>query len=129
MINVPIAKNHSLARLTLGGKNLMGVVQDRNSIHSDLGQRIADLISVVKPGLTIIDAVRILMDHGPTGGSLDDVKLTNTVIASHDIVAADAYATGLFSLTGNDISYIKKSAEMGLGTLDLKSIKVEEINL
>jgi uncharacterized protein (DUF362 family) len=128
-INVPIAKNHSLATLTLGGKNLLGVIQNRDSIHSNMGQRVADLISVVKPGLTVVDAVRILMDHGPTGGSLDDVKMTNTIIASHDIVAADSYATGLFNMSGNDISYIRKSAEMGLGTLDLKTIKVEETAL
>jgi uncharacterized protein (DUF362 family) len=129
LVNVPIAKNHSLARLTLGGKNLLGVIKSRSSIHADLGQRVADLVSVIRPGLTVVDAVRTLMDHGPTGGNLDDVKLTNTIIASHDLVAADSYATGLFNLTGNDISYIRKSAEMGLGTLDLSTIKVEEINV
>ena len=53
----------------------------------------------------------------------------DTIIASHDIVAADAYATTLFDLKGEDISYIKAAAAMGLGTLDLKSIKIEEINL
>jgi uncharacterized protein (DUF362 family) len=129
MINVPIAKNHSLARLTLGGKNLLGVIEDRGSIHSDFGQRIPDLISVIKPGLTVVDAVRILMDHGPTGGSLDDVKLTNTVIASHDIVAADSYATSLFGMTANDIEYVSQAAVRGLGIVDLKSVKVEEITL
>jgi uncharacterized protein (DUF362 family) len=127
VINVPIAKHHSLARLSLGGKNLMGVVQDRGGIHADLGQRIADLVSLVRPQLTVVDAVRTLMNHGPTGGNLDDVRLTNTVIASHDIVAADAYAATLFDLSGEDISYIKAAAAMGLGTLDLRSVKIEEI--
>jgi uncharacterized protein (DUF362 family) len=129
LINVPIAKHHNLARLTLGGKNLLGVIQNRSMIHSDLGQRVADLISVVRPGLTVVDGVRTLMNHGPTGGNLDDVQLNNTVIASHDIVAADSYATGFFGLTGEDIAYIKKSAEMGLGTMDLSAINVEEISL
>lgn len=129
LINVPIAKHHSLARLTLGGKNLLGVIQQRSMIHSDLGQRIADLVSVILPGLTVVDGVRTLMNHGPTGGNLDDVQMNNTVIASHDIVAADAYATGFFGLTGEDIAYIKKSAEMGLGTIDLSAIRVEEIAL
>jgi uncharacterized protein (DUF362 family) len=76
----------------------------------------------------VMDAVRILTAHGPTGGSLNDVKLTNTVIASHDTVAADAYAATLFGLTGTDVAYVKAAADMGLGTLDLKSIKVEETN-
>ncbi len=75
----------------------------------------------------MVDAVRTLMRNGPTGGSLDDVKINNMVIASHDTVACDTYAAGLFNLTGEDIPYIKSSAEMGLGTMDLKSVKVEEI--
>jgi uncharacterized protein (DUF362 family) len=76
-----------------------------------------------------VDAIRILTNHGPTGGNLDDVKLTNTVIASHDIVAADTYATSLFGLTGDDIPAIRAAVPMGLGTTDLKGIKIEEISL
>lgn len=129
VINVPIAKHHGLARLTLGMKNLMGVIQDRSQIHFNIGQRLADLTSLIKPTLTVIDCVRILMNNGPTGGNLADVKLTNTVIASHDIVAADANATSLFGLSGDDIPYIRTAARMGLGTMDLKSVKVEEIDV
>jgi uncharacterized protein (DUF362 family) len=129
LINVPIAKDHSAAVLTLGAKNLMGVVMDRNMMHADLHQRIADLTSLVMPDLTVIDAVRILTAHGPTGGDLADVKQTDTIIASRDIVAADAYATTLFGMTGADIGYIKASAEMGLGTMDLASIDIQEINV
>lgn len=129
LINVPIAKNHSSAILTLGAKNLMGVVLDRNLMHLNLHQRIADLNSLVRPALTVVDAVRILLDHGPTGGSLEDVKQTNTIIASHDIVCADSYASTLFGLSAVDIPYIKDCADLGLGTMDLSSIKLEEINV
>ncbi len=129
LINVPIAKHHNLARLTLGMKNLMGVVQNRPQIHLNIGQKLADLSTIIRPSLTIVDCVRILMNNGPTGGSLSDVKLTNTVIASRDIVAADAYATTLFGLTGADISYIRNGAQMGLGTMDLKSVRIEEIHV
>jgi uncharacterized protein (DUF362 family) len=129
LINVPIAKQHGSSRLTLGAKNLMGVVRDRNTMHAALHQRIADLNSLVRPSLTVIDAVRILTDHGPTGGNLDDVKQMDMVIASHDIVSADSYATTLFGLTAADIGYIKNCADMGLGTMDLTSIKIEEINV
>jgi uncharacterized protein (DUF362 family) len=127
LINVPIAKHHSLARLTLGMKNLMGVILEPEKIHNNIGQRVADLTSLIRPDLTVIDAVRILTANGPTGGNLRDVKLTETVIASTDPVAADAYAATLFGLTGNDISYIKAASGMGLGTMDLKSVKVDEI--
>jgi uncharacterized protein (DUF362 family) len=129
LIDVPIAKNHSLARLTLGGKNLLGAVSDPNQIHSALGQGVADLVSVIRPTLTVVDAYRILMDHGPTGGSLNDVKQANTIIASHDIITADAYGATLFGLTGADISYIKIGAGMGLGELDLSTVKMEEVNV
>ncbi len=129
LINVPVAKHHSLARLTLGMKNLMGVIQNRGEFHFNLGQRVADLTSLVRPELTVVDGVRILMNHGPSGGSLDDVKLANTVIASHDIVTADACAATLFGLTGADIPAIRAGAAMGLGTMDLGSIKIEEISV
>ncbi len=129
LINIPIAKNHSLARLTLGGKNLLGVVSNPNLIHSSLGQRVADLVSLIRPNLTVVDAFRILVDHGPTGGSLNDVKQANTIIASHDIIAADSYAATLFGLSGSEVPYVKIGAAMGLGTLDLTSVKVEEVNV
>lgn len=128
VINVPIAKHHNLARLTLAGKNLLGVIQDRGSIHRNMGQRIADLTSLVRPQLNVVDAVRMLMDHGPTGGNLADVKEANTVIASHDIVAADAYATTLFGLKPEEISYIAASAAMGLGSMALGELNIVELN-
>jgi uncharacterized protein (DUF362 family) len=127
LIDVPVAKHHSLARLSLGGKNLLGVVLSPNRIHANLGQRTADLVSLIRPTLTVVDAVRTLMAHGPTGGNLADVRLTNTVIASHDIVAADAYAATMFDLAGEDIAYVKAAADMGLGTLDLSTIRIEEV--
>ena len=107
----------------------MGLIQDRQAIHQNVGQRLADLTSQIRPTLTVVDAVRILMDHGPTGGSLDDVKQMNTIIASQDIVAADSYASTLFGLQPEDISYIRAGAQMGLGISDLKSLNIEEINV
>ncbi len=129
LIDVPITKHHSMAGVTLGGKNLLGLIQNRGMIHSDFGQRIPDLVSVIRPKLTVVDAVRTLMDHGPTGGNLNDVKLNNTVIASHDVVAADSYATRFFNKTGADVAYIANAASRGLGVMDLNTVKVEEINL
>jgi uncharacterized protein (DUF362 family) len=129
LINVPIAKHHGSTRLTLGGKNLMGIIQRPNQFHRNLHQRIADLNTVVRPALTVIDAVRILTAHGPGGGNLNDVKKLDTVIASHDVITADAYAATLFGLTADDIGYIRLGAEMGLGEKDWSAVKVEEIDL
>ena len=118
-----------MATLTLGLKNLMGVVKDRGAMHAaGLHESIADLATVVKPQLTVIDATRILMANGPTGGNLNDVKQMDTIIASADVVAADAYAATLFGKTGADIAYIALADKLGLGKMDLKSIKIEEIS-
>ena len=127
VIDVPIAKHHGLAQLTLGMKNLMGVIRDRPMMHRNLGQRLADLASRIQPALTVVDAVRILVDHGPGGGSLDDVKKMDTVIVSPDIVAADSYAATLFGLQPNDLAYVRAATAMGLGRSDLDSLKIEEI--
>jgi uncharacterized protein (DUF362 family) len=127
LIDVPIAKTHSLTRLTLAAKNLLGLVQNREGLHYNLGQNLPDLVTLFKPKLIVVDAYRILMANGPTGGNLDDVKLTKTIIASHDIVAADTYAATLFDLKPEDVLYIMVGASRGLGTSDLKSIKIEEI--
>ncbi len=72
----------------------MGAIRNREMLHSHLSESLTDLCTILKPQLTIIDAVRILMANGPTGGDLNDVKQTNTVIASPDIVTADSYAAG-----------------------------------
>jgi uncharacterized protein (DUF362 family) len=129
LINVPIAKHHSSAKLTLGMKNLMGLIDDRGSIHFNLGQRIADLASLITPTLTVIDAVRILMDNGPTGGSLDDVQKLDTIIAGTDIVAADSYACTLFNKKPDDLDYVRAAAVMKLGKNDLGEIRIKEIIL
>ncbi len=127
VINLPIAKHHSAAVLTLGMKNLMGVVRDRSGMHANLGQRIADVASRVAPALTLVDAVRILTANGPTGGNLNDVKQLDTIIASPDMVAADSYATTLFGMKGADIPYIEAASKMGLGQIDLQAIKISEV--
>jgi uncharacterized protein (DUF362 family) len=129
-INVPIAKDHSGATLTLGMKNLMGVVLDRNGMHSrGLHQSIADINTVVRPQLTVVDAIRILTNNGPTGGNLNDVKKLDTVIVSADVVAADAFATTLFNMKPADIDYIRFGNEMGLGKMDLKSFQIEQVTV
>lgn len=129
IINVPIAKHHAAARLTLGMKNFMGVIVDRDVLHHNLGQRIADLNTKIKPMLTVMDGTRILMANGPQGGRLSDVKKMNTIAVSQDIVAVDSYATQWFNLKPDDIAYIAAGAKMGLGRSDWKSLRIEEINL
>ncbi len=128
LINVPIAKQHGSTRLTLGLKNLMGCTNNRGGMHNaGLHQPIADVASRLRPELTIVDAVRILVAHGPTGGNLADVRRKNIVIASADPVAADSYACTLFGLHGTDIAHIRAAANMGLGRIALNSFTIKRI--
>lgn len=129
LINVPIAKNHNLATLTLGMKNLMGLIDNPGAFHSNIGQRLADLGTVVRPHLILVDAVRILTRNGPTGGNLQDVKTLNTVVATVDPVAADAYAATLFGLEGDDLPYVRAGFETGLGEKDLSKLRIGEITV
>ncbi len=131
VINVPIAKHHGSAGLTLGMKNMMGVVRDRGAVHSaGLQQAIADLADFIRPELTIIDAIRILTANGPISSSWRDVRKMDTVIASPDIVAADAYATRLFGWTDpNRLGYVRIGNQIGLGRSDLENLKIEELSL
>lgn len=129
LIDVPTVKNHSLCSMTAAQKNLLGVIENRTMIHAKMDQRIPDLVSLIRPGLTVVDAIRTLMSNGPTGGNLDDVKVNNTVFASHDIVAADSYATTLLNLSPKSIGYIPNAAKMGLGLDDLSTVKTVEITV
>jgi uncharacterized protein (DUF362 family) len=124
-INVPVAKHHGLSTLTLGLKNVMGVMGgDRGKIHRHLDGALADINAVLKSHLTVIDATRVLTAHGPQGGNLADVKTLNTVIASADIVAADAYATTLFGKKPEDIAVTVAAYKRGLGEMRLDRIKI-----
>lgn len=127
-INMPIAKHHSLSDLTIGLKNIMGIIGGkRGHIHQSIAQKLADLNTVVSPKLTVVDATRILLRNGPTGGDLDDVKVLNTLIASPDIVAADAYSTTLFDKPPDWLETTRLAAQMGLGVMDLNRVKVVHV--
>ncbi len=124
-INVPVAKNHGLSRLTLGLKNSMGVIGgNRGSLHFDISQKLADLATVLRPTLTVVDATRILLANGPQGGRLSDVKVTDTIIASRDPVAADALATTLFDLRPEEIGSTVAAYKMGLGEMDVDAMRI-----
>lgn len=125
-INVPIAKNHSEARLTMAMKNMMGAIGGwRGRCHVGLHQNIADMNLVLRADLTILDATRIMVEGGPSGGRPEYVRVKNTIIAGIDPVAIDAYGTvNLFGMQPSDIGYIVKGHELGLGEMDLEKIRI-----
>ncbi|HEY3352402.1 MAG TPA: DUF362 domain-containing protein [Polyangia bacterium] len=130
IINVPIVKQHSLTGATLAMKNWYGALGgQRVKLHQDIHRSIADLAKMVKPTLTVMDATRVLMANGPTGGNLADVTRPDLVVAGTDEVALDAFGVTLLGLTAADVSSIAEGARAGLGTADYKSLKLVEVTL
>lgn len=127
-INVPVAKHHSLSGLSLGLKNVMGVVGGwRGRLHFRLDEKLADLNMVIKPDITIVDASRVIVRNGPQGGRLSDVKRLDTIIGSEDPVAADAYATTLFDMTPDQVKSTVQAYKKGLGQMDLEKCRIHEV--
>jgi uncharacterized protein (DUF362 family) len=130
VINLPVAKVHGLSGLTLGMKNWIGAVGGRRpALHQDIHQTIADLAGFFKPTLTLIDATRILIANGPSGGDEKDVKTMNRLILSNDPVAADAIAAGLFGKNPLDIGFIKIAESRGMGTTDMGKLTQIQVSV
>jgi uncharacterized protein (DUF362 family) len=125
VINVPIAKHHSLTGTTLGMKNWYGMLGGpRNQLHQKIHESLVDLADFVRPTLTVIDCYRILLRNGPTGGNLDDVLLKRTLVASTDPVAIDAYvAKAYWNLEVDALPYLKMAAKRGLGTYEFEKLR------
>lgn len=129
-INVPVLKHHSSADLSIAMKNLMGIIWDRRYWHrNDLHQCIADFTTWCKPTLNVIDAYRVMMKNGPRGVSEKDVVTYKTQIISTDIVACDAAAALVFGSNPEQVGYIKKANDMGVGTYSLEALNINRIKL
>ncbi len=132
LINLPTAKSHSATGVSLGIKNLMGLVWDRSAYHNkmELNMAIAEQLYIMKPNLTIIDCVYALLTNGPAGPG-KTVEL-NTVVASTDPVAADSYTVGIArwynrDWKGSQVKYIKNAYELGFGEIDVAKMDVKKV--
>ena len=125
IINVPIAKHHSLTGTTLGMKNWYGILGGpRHQLHQKIHESLADLADFMRPTLTLIDCYRILVRNGPTGGNLEDVLLKKTMVAGTDPVALDAYvAKAYWNLDVSALPYLRMAAQRGLGTYEFEKVR------
>jgi uncharacterized protein (DUF362 family) len=129
LINIPVAKSHSATGVSLGMKGLMGMIWDRESFHSqyNINQAIADLGTVIKPQLTLLDASRALVSGGPGGPG--EVKKPNLIIAGIDPVAVDSYGVSIVpwygqSFKGRQVEHLLVSHQRGLGKIDIDQLKI-----
>ena len=117
-INLPVAKTHSTAGLTIGMKNLMGISGDnRSRWHWDIHQAISYINMAVSSDLTVVDATAIMTRRGPTGGSLSYLEDTDTIIASAGVAQADAETCLLFGKKPDELGYLRLAEQKGLGSI------------
>ncbi|MCL2661100.1 MAG: DUF362 domain-containing protein [Acidobacteriaceae bacterium] len=127
IINMPIAKHHELTGVTLGMKNWYGILGgERNRLHQQIHQSLADLANFMLPTVTLLDAYRILLRNGPTGGNLEDVALKKTMVAGTDPVALDAWtAKAWWNIDADKLPYLSMAAMYGLGTVEFEKLDVK----
>lgn len=121
VISVPKLKLHGGAGVTLGLKNLMGVMRPKGSMHNGrLSKNIADLASVVPPHLTVIDGIIAGEGHETSG---NPVKM-DLIIAGMDPVAVDAVGAAVMGVSPMNVKHLVHSMKKGLGTCDLGQITI-----
>jgi len=124
LIGIAPIKDHHRSGASMTMKNFYGLLGGRRNIfHQDINTIIAELAMLVKPTFVILDGTTTMISNGPTGGSTADLKNTNTMIASTDMVAADSYGASLLNLKIDDLPFLKKAQTDGVGTTDYMSLK------
>jgi uncharacterized protein (DUF362 family) len=140
-VNLPVAKHHEGCQLTGNLKNFMGALDSetcqffhkgsaraKGGYYDDvefLSQCIADVNTLRRPALCVVDATEVLSSNGPQGPG--DLLALDLVAAGTDPVALDAYAAGLHRRRPSDIPMIVKAAAHGLGHADMTRLTVREL--
>jgi len=140
LINLPIIKNHVGVGMSGNLKNLMGANANASNqfFHAGSGakgeyddvpflaQCVADMNTLRKPDLCVADATEFLLTNGPAGPG--ELRKLGKVILGTDPVAVDAFGAPFVDLKASDVLMITKSAEWGLGQLDVSKLKIREIS-
>ncbi|MEM3530392.1 MAG: DUF362 domain-containing protein [Nitrososphaerales archaeon] len=130
IISAPILKEHSITKVTLSLKNMLGAtlgekarVAKKGRFHKSLDESIVDINSYIKPSLAVID--------GRIAGIESELKAKRkeigVMIFSNDLVAADAVGASYLGYDPISISHLKLAQDIGLGICDLD--KIEIVNL
>jgi len=135
IFNLPNAKSHGSTVVTFGLKNWMGVIYDRQYFHREgLHECIAELATLVKPSLVIVDATRIMPWGGPNNQNPAASRQLDMLIAGKDQLAVDAYCVGISEWQNRrwkpqEITQLRYAAELGVGRIDVEKLKVEAIDM
>jgi len=128
VIDVAKMKTHSLTEVSLGMKNLFGLLTDEEKIkqhNDDIIFKLVDLLSARQPDITIIDGIFALEGQGPLYGI---PRRSNTVIVSNECLAADAVAAFLMGFEPAQIAHLALAARHGLGKIHFNEIELKGKN-
>ena len=134
LISLPKLKTHGLTLFTGGVKNNFGCVTGLNKAKMHLraqdpetfSQMLVDLLGIVRPDLTVMDAVVGMEGNGPSNGS---PKKINAILASKDPVALDAVACKIVGIEPFMVPSTRLAHEQGIGLGNISSINVLGENL
>jgi len=118
IVNAAKLKTHNETGVTLGMKNMFGLLPDKfkGKYHlQGISKVVVDINTVLKPVLTVIDGFVGMEGRGPVHG--DPVKM-NVIIAGTDPVATDATACRIMNIDPHSIWHIRRANEKGLGEID-----------
>ena len=117
VIGISPVKDHNLCKATVTMKNWYGLLGNpRNQFHQNIHGIISDFALMMKPTLVIADGRKLLMRNGPTGGSLNDVKKSDTIVVGTDGTSVDSWCvTRLLQKQRHEIIYLDKIIARKLG--------------
>jgi len=126
LIDLPCMKTHAMTLVTLGMKNFQGILDDAQKYYAhrdDFEQKIVDIFKIRKPDLTLIDGLIAMEGNG--AGEQGAPHPMNMLIASRDVVAADAVATACMGIEDVLLVGTTRLAQYdGIGNADLDKIEV-----
>jgi len=123
-VNVPVMKTHDQLIMTLGMKNMKGVIQKptKRLFHRiGLAKAVVDLNKAVPLDLTVVDAIHAMEGLGPSYG---DVFEMDVIMASRDVYSLDIVGAWVMGIPPTELEYMKAAAEQGLVYLDGSGIEV-----
>jgi len=120
IVSVAKLKPHRQAGVTLTIKNMMGAVTPKGSMHFNLSHNIAELASIIKPRIAVIDGIIAGEGHETSGNPVE----MNIVIAGKDSVAVDAVGATVMGIPPTEVKHLLLAEKKQLGTCDLNQIEI-----
>jgi uncharacterized protein (DUF362 family) len=137
VVSIPVMKTHMHTGVTLSVKNMKGCLWRRSKVdlhmlpqlagHEErpLDIAIADMASVLRPHLSIIDGTIGMEGLGPSAGK---AKALGVVVVGVDAFATDSIACELMGISACDVPHLWIGAQRGYGVIDVDRICVSPIN-